>query len=388
MINTLEMEGQNKTPAITNTKALNQAVNRANQFFVAWQRMVDADIKTPFTDKENLKSMVRTSQEEFMNEYSSILKNQKAVTGGATATGEGLVNIEYNPIEEILDIKGGAFRNSGVRFSSEQIGTAHFPTATGTGDFTAATAGSSTTNDVTPTFYDQTVPINDYIAEIPIYNHPVLTSYVGSPAQLYSLFEAALEEKKKVLEDDLLAQALSGSGAITILPTSSATYAPIASSIQDLIVKRIRKYGRVKVYVNHDGMYRWLDERDADGNFPSLSAKFVFNNNSQEVPEVGRVGTFAGAEVHIVPKILSTYTTNASNAINAQTGGTKTAAFVGIPNMAGIARGRREFDTISVFNHTNDLTAFRTNQTIMGALTHMGANVLNPDAWGYYAFDV
>lgn len=388
MINTLEMEGQNKAPAITNTKALNQAVNRANQFFVAWQRMVDADIKTPFTDKENLKSMVRTSQEEFVNEYSSILKSQKAVTGGATATGEGLVNIEYNPIEEILDIKGGAFRNSGVRFSSEQIGTAHFPTATGTGDFAAANAGSSTTNDVTPTFYDQTVPINDYIAEIPIYNHPVLTSYVGSPAQLYSLFEAALEEKKKVLEDDLLAQALSGSTDVTILPTSSASFAPIASSIQDLIVKRIRKYGRVKVYVNHDGMYRWLDERDADGNFPSLFAKFVFSNNSQEVPEFGRVGTFAGAEVHIVPKILSTYTTNASNAINAQTGGTKTAAFVGIPNMAGIARGRREFDTISVFNHTNDLTAFRTNQTIMGALTHMGANVLNPDAWGYYAFDV
>lgn len=388
MLETLNMQGQTKSPAIINNKAMDQAVSRANQFFVAWQRMVDSDIKTPFSDKESLKNMVRTSQQEFVNEYSDILKSRKAVTGAAAATGEGLVNIEYNPIDEILDIKGGAFRASGVRFASEQIGTAHFPSATGTGDFVAATAGSSTTNDVTPTFYDQTIAIADYIAEIPIYNHPVLTSYVGSPAQLYALFEGALEEKKKVLEDDLLAQALSGSADVTILPTSSATYAPIASSIQDLVVKRIRKYGRVKIYVNQDAMYRWLDERDANGNFIDLSSKFIFSNNAQEVPEVGRVGTFAGAEVHIVPKIPSTYTTNASNAITAQTGGTKSAAFVGIPNMAGIARGRREFDTISVFNHTNDLTAFRTNQTIMGALTHMGANVLNPDAWGYYAFDV
>ena len=53
---------------------------------------------------------------------------------------------------------------------------------------------------------------------------------------------------------------------------------------------------------------------------------------------------------------------------------------------AGIAKSPDEFDFISVFNPQNNYYQFTQGLTTIGAQTNIGASILNPTAWQYYAF--
>jgi hypothetical protein len=331
-----------------------------------------------------------------LNKVKSLMKN-KAITGASAATGNALVGENFDPVDlSLVTIERGfSFVNSGVRFRPNVAGSYTFPAFNGFGDFTASTPGSSLKNDIA-----SSVGVNNqinpslYQAEIPIYEDPALTDYLHNLADLYSVFENILEIKKEQLADDLLAQAITANpSGITIKTAPSGTYFLVTRAIKELVAEK-SKFGRPKIYLNHSGLTRILTEQDANGQMSSESyeglgnGKFRFANNNGEIPQSGLVGFMAGVEVHIVPKILNTYTVNGSNAVTAQTGGSNTIVAVGIPQMAGVVRGRPEFDFVKAYTSQESLTVFRESEATIGAKTYMGADLINPNGWGYYAFAV
>jgi hypothetical protein len=380
-----------------NTKAL-------PQFVKTWNTLADQN-----QEYDKIIDLEQLNEQEVVKEYSSFKSSDeykgitksffnKAVTGAGATTGSGLVATVFQPLEEIVSVQGGAFLASGVRFKDNQIGSATFPAASNPGHYKAGTSGSTINNDVTSgnPFFNNTATLLPYTAEVDIYDNPVTVNYIGGAGQLFALFETFLANEKLVLSDTLLAASITGSSAVTALPTSGATYAPIGSSILKMITN-LSKYGKPTVYLNHGGFYKWLDERNSLGDgvkYPG--GNFVFTSANGEVSAIGKVGVFAGADVFIVPNdttdatnptgVLSAYTTNGSNVITAQTGGTKTVAIVAIPRFLGIAKTGNENDIITNFSPSNSYQAFSTGQNIIAGRTHMGTVVINPTTVQYYAF--
>ena len=206
------------------------------------------------------------------------------------------------------------------------------------------------------------------------------------------MFEQVLEIKKGVLADKLVVSALAANPTgITTRAASGATSFPLMTEIM-FLVSELSRFGTPAVYVNRRGLMRILSEQDQLGNFSNAglsglgNGKFVYADNKGQIPRKGLVGYTMGAEVYIVPSIPNTLTVNPSNAITATTGGVNTLLAVGIPGMAGVVRGRAEDDFVTIYSPSNDRQAFREAQTSIGAYTYMGANILNPYGWGYYAF--
>jgi len=360
-------------------------IELAKQFFGSW----NAIAKSVGDNDRIIKDL---DVEKFSKEYFEV---KKAITGAETATGSSLVSSEYQALDSahLNYTKGGAFRLSGAMVKTNQVGSAVFtgfnPTAKFVAHSSSTTAGSNDIIDSTGV--TATVAINRYIAQIPIYDDPVTANYVNSPAQLFAVFEKFLEDRKMLLEDTLSAAAITSNASVTALATSSESYAKISSSIYRMITNLV-KYGQLPaVYLNHSGLYSLLNERDANGQFMNddlskAGMKFSFANANGMIPEVGLVGYMMGSPVYVTSEILSTYMTDASNVITAQTGGNKTAVIVGLPKQLGIARGRQEFDFVTIFNPQNDRTQFTTGITEIDAQTYAGAGVINPVGFQYYAF--
>jgi hypothetical protein len=369
---------------ISNTKSKFPS-QRVSAFFEAFNAKMD-ELGLPE------RKITEVDDTAFYNELSEM--NKKALTGAAVNTGSGLVATTFNPLTEIVGVNGGVFLSSGVQFKDNQVGSAVFPAATNLGHYVAAPSGTSTTNEVYGTRGSTyTIPLTSYNAEVLINDNPILTSYIGSPAQLYALFEDYLNREKLVLSDNILTNAITTNANIANLAASTETYAPVGSTILRMITN-LAKYasGKTAVYLNHAGFYIWLNERNSLGDgvkYPG--GEFIYSSANKIIPSEGLVGYYAGAAVYIVPTdgttgILSTYTVNGSNVITAQTGGTKTVVIVGIPQRAAIAKAGNINDSITIFNRENSLTNFRDGTTVIGARTVMGAGVLEAGSWQLYAF--
>lgn len=367
----------------------------------AWKLNQARQLGTAFAQLSTMRSDIPQlsdvqDSETFIKSYSKASQAfKKAITGASALTGNALVGQTFEPLDfSMITIEqGNAFVESGVQFFRNLVGQKTIPAFNNFGDFIPSTPGTPLTNDVAVNKAINN-PLNPalYQAEIPLYEDPALTDYLHDLGRLYAVFEQVLEVKKQQLADDLLAQAITANPTgITIKPVSSSTYFPITLSIKQLVAE-LSKFGRPKIYVSNNGLSAVINEQDANGQFASENVegigngKFRFSTPNGVIPEKGLVGFMAGAEVHIVPKIKSTYTVNGSNAVTAQTGGSHTIAAVGIPQMAGIGRGRPEHDFVQVYTSQDSLTVFRSSEPTIGAKTYMGATVANPYGWGYYAF--
>jgi len=395
-------DNPNKT--LTQSTLNPNQVHQAKQFFKAWN-----DVAYSRGEEGN---MIDLSNAELMsqtfNEYSEL--KQKAVTGAGASTGLGLVSSTFEPLTEILSVQGGGFIKSGIQFKDNQIGSAVFPAAANAGHYKDGASGSTVNNDVTSgnPFFNNSAVLAPKTLEIPIYDNPVLVNYQPGPAQLLTVWESYIANEKLVLADTLMANSIVSTTGVTALATSGAPYAPIASSIMKMISK-VAKYGRPVVYVNEDGYFKLIDERNSNGDgvkYPltiNLFGQTVVNGQvTGEIPRVGKIGSLNGmADLVLIPTdatdstnqtgIRSTYNTNGSNVITVSsgvptTGGTKTAAIVGIPRFAGVGKAGNQFDVISVFNAQNSYYSFSTGQLVIGSRVHMGAVTINPVAWQYYAF--
>lgn len=356
----------------------------AKQFFKSWNAIAksNGDLDRVIKDVDAVK---------FSKDYFEV---KKAITGAGATTGSSLVSSEYQALDpaHLNYTKGGAFRMSGALVKSNQVGSAVFTGFNPTSKFVAhASSTTPGSNDIIgSTSVTKTIAINRYIAQVPIYDDPVTANYVSSPAQLFAVFEKFLEDRKMLLEDTLSAVAISSDANVTALASSSETYAKISSSIYKMITS-LSQFGRPVVYLNHSGLYSLLNERNADGMFMNddltkAGMKFNFANTTGMIPEVGLVGYLMGSPVFVTSEILSTYTVDGSNVVTAQTGGSKTLAIAGLPRQLGIARGRSDFDFVTMFNPQNDRTQFTTGITEIDAQTYAGAGVINPKGFQYYAF--
>ena len=373
----------------------NLDTKQAYQFIKAWNQVQEANGNiSNLIHVDGAKDLEKIKSE--YNEYRGAVKS-KAITGASAATGSGLISQTY----DIADLSmvaielGDAARSSGIPFKSGVKGTYNKPGFQGFGDYQASTPGSALTADVAVNV-GVIRPINPalYQAEIPVYDDPIFTDYVGNRGQLIAMFQQVLNIKKGTLRDNLLFTDLtSNPTGLTISTPSSATYFPIAQSINALVsrLRRFAQAGPVKIYVNQFGLTRIINEQDQMGNFSNQAnfntiMKFTPARADMAMPEVGLAGRMCGAEVHVVPAIKNTYTVNASGAVTAQTGGSNTIVAVGITNAAAVIAGDPADDFITVFDATNDRAAFREATTSVAARTYAGAGIMNPYMWGYYSF--
>lgn len=332
---------------------------------------------------------------QFVNEYTDIqksLKARKSTTGAGTATGSGLIHTEFMPLTEdmIADVLGGAFAASGAQKRINSA-TVQFTSTGPLGRYVAQTSNpaSPTKNEVSPTYYTLKIAPEQQIAEVEIYDAPVLASYTPSPAQLISVFRTVLELTKEQREDEIVAEAVTGNANVAALPVSSAGRFGIAERILKARMD-ISVYGRPTIYMNEVGFYTFLNERDGNENFSinNVNYQFIKMTVGGDVPRVGKIGTFVGCPVVLVPEIKNTYTVNGSNVVTGQTGGNRTVVMVGIPRHVGIVRGPNVMDYVSGFTGQNSRENAREGVTSIIGKTFMNGGVINPTTWAYYAFQV
>lgn len=336
----------------------------------------------------------------FQKEYADIKKStafkqtmQKATSGAGASTGSGLIHEDFVPftVDMVANERGGGFRASGVDRRTNSR-TVNFTSSGAFGDFVPATSGSSTTNEISPTYELLKLAPEPYIAEIQIFDDPVLANYNPSPAQLLSVFRVMLEIKKEENEDLIASDAVVNNASypnIEALPPSPLSDLQLAERVIKLVTQ-FRKFGRPAIYMNENAFYSFVTQQGGDKHFvvDNKNYNFTMFEIQGEVVEVGRVATFAGCPVFKVPKIRNTYTVNASNRITATTGGSNTAIFVGIPRHMGIIRGYNSMDSVVAFDRTRELSSFRRAETVIGATTYMNAGIINQKTWGYYSFTV
>ena len=375
---------------ITKEKSINMLEDNqmriADQFIKAYNNLAVND------PSQRCKALPAVKSDDLVSAYAEF--KSKAITGATAVTGNALVGQTFAPISlDLIAIEmGDVFRSSGVYFEANVRGQKTFPAFQGFGKFTKVTPGTSVTNDIAVNVGVNN-PVNpaQYQAEIPLYNEPSLTAYQGNIGAMFGVFEQVLEVQKGYLADDLMAEAITTNptGITALDSTGATTYFPIVNKIQEL-VNKFSKYGPVKVWMNHYALTKVMTEQSSTGDLSNTSlaglgnGRLIIGNNGI-IPKAGLVGYMCGAEVWLVPAIKSTYTVGASNAVTAQTGGTKTVIVVGIARALGTVRGVAENDFVTVFDPKNSRDNFRDATTTIGAYTYSGSSVLNPYMVGYYA---
>lgn len=336
--------------------------------------------------------IVELDSELVQKSANSYTVKKKALTGANPASGNAMVGQNYAPIS--LDLfaieKGDVFRTSGSQFRANVSGNYTFPAFQNIGKFASTTPGTPLTNDIgTGTGVNNPVLFDRYAAEFGLFESPLLSDYLHDRGQAFAVFEQVIEMRKGTLADDLVVNNIATNPAgITALATSGETDFPVTQEANKLI-NQFRKFGVPKVYVNHQGLSILQNEslQSSNGANTVTTQFFRTSNLNGAIPEMGLAGYLNGAEVHIVPAIPSTVTVDGSNVITSLSGGTDTFLFVAIPQKAiGQIRGKAETDTIAIFDSTNSLEAYRSDETIIGAKTNMGASLINPYMAGYYCF--
>jgi hypothetical protein len=372
-------------------------LNLANSFFTEFNKAVSN------SPELGLKPLAPMKPEAFISEYRAAYAPirstiEKAITGASAATGNAMVGQQFMPVsmDYIALQLGNVYAESGASQRVGAVGQQTFPAFQNFGDYSTVTpAGDLTTQTVNDIATNIGVnrPIAPALqrAEIPLFQDPALTAYLDNRGALFALFENILDVKKGVRLDQLInADLTANPTGLTILPANIGQF-PITKAIMQLITQ-FSAFGEPKVFLNTRGFYRLMSEQDTVGNLSNEglngigNGKFIWSSADRRVPRKGLVGLLFGAEVHIVPSILNIYTTNASNAITAQSGGASTFVAVGYTPALGVVRGRPEDDFVQAFTPSNSLINARTGTSTILGMAYLGAGVINPYMWGYYAF--
>jgi len=319
------------------------------------------------------------------------IDNLKTFSGAGAATGQGLIETRVDTPITFVGTQGGVFIEAGVDYKTNQNHNVTVNSFSLNGTYSQIACGTATDNEIS-TFATGTATLLRERAEIQGCEDVIART--PDRTQLIASFENALENEKLVLADRKAAAAVTSNASVAAINTTGlATYGPITDAMLAMIGNLGGLYsqpGTGHVFLMNNTVFsKMLREQTADGAFQNATVfsagHFQADYPNGRRPTVGLVGYFAGFPVYLTNGILSTYTVNASNVIQAQTGGTNSAVLFGLPYTLGLYRGAAEFDTITVFNPQNDRQSYLEGEITVGAATYMAAVLKAPAAWNYYA---
>lgn len=318
-----------------------------------------------------------------------IINNVKSFTGANAATGSGLVETRVDTPITYVGVNGGVFIAAGVDYKANQGFNPTVNSFSLSGSYAQIACGTDTENEIS-TFTTGTATLMRERAEIQ--GCEDIIARTPDRASLINMFEQALEEEKLVLADKKAAAAITSNASVVAVNTIVASQGEITLAMLEMqkdVGTLVSRPSRKQVYMmNNETFVRFLQEQTTTGalinNVGFAQGQFT-PSYSNDRPSEGLMGYFGGYKVYVTEGILSTYTVNGSNAITAQTGGSKSAILFGLPYTLGVYRGLSEYDDIVVFDTKNDRQSYYEGEITVGAATYMAAVLKAPVAWTYYA---
>lgn len=328
----------------------------------------------------------RKSPIDFSPILEESIHNLKTFTGATTATGQGLIETRVSTPITFVGNRGGVLIEAGVDYKPNSNYNVTFNSFQLNGSYQQIACGTDTANEIS-TFAANTATLLRERAEIQGCEDVIART--PDRSQLLLSFELALENEKLLLADRKAVAAVTTNPSVAAIdPATLQTYGPIADAMLSMQANLAGMYsepGTGHIYVmNQTVLSKLLREQDSSGKFQNGSY-FERSYENGRRPSSGLVGYFDGFPVYVTNGVLSTYTTNASGVITAQTGGNKSAVLFGLPFTLGIARGPAEYDMIQVFTPQNDRQSYYEGEVTIGAATYMAAVVKSPAAWNYFA---
>jgi len=317
-----------------------------------------------------------------------VIENSKSFSGADVANGSGLIQTSVISPLVGLTRRGGVFIESGANFVDNASFDVTFGGVSLNGSYLRFAYSVTTANEIS-SFTSLTLNLLRERAEI-VGAEDVLARNPNA-SQAISIFEQLLENEKLRIADVKAAAAITGNASVANIDQTtpltqgqiSGTMATMSGNIGGL--ETIANIGHA-YYMNQQGFNKFLREQSTTGAFINsngFSQGFfepAYVNGKRAT--IGLVGYFNGFPVYLNGGILNTYAVNATTkAITAQTGGTSTAVLFGLPNTLGIGRGDRKYDTINIFDSSNDRASYYEGSVTVGAVTRMAAGVIIPAAW-------
>jgi len=318
----------------------------------------------------------------------AIIENAKTFRGDAVSLGSGL--IQTNVVTPIVGLTrtGGVFIGAGANYKDDQDGNVVFNGVGLNLTFQRFPYDSITQNEVSEFF---SLSLNLEVERADIKGAEDVLARTPDMNSAIAIFEQLLQNEKLRLSDVKAAAGITGNASV---PNIDQTTPLAQGQITASMVQMLGNLGELETlkgtglgyFMNQRGYSRLLREQSTTGAFINAPRDSVghfekaYNNGAR--PTSGFVGNFDGIPVYITSGILNTYSVNATTkAVTAQTGGTNTVVTLGLLDTLGIASGKREFETISVFDPSNDRTSYLEGTVMIGARTRMAAGVLIPAGW-------
>lgn len=328
---------------------------------------------------------------------------EKGLDGGTSTAGSGLLQTNYiNRLTSIAP-QGGVFEMAGAEILRNQPGTqlqflSHYA-GTGSGYQKLASNNASgvyssltsVTNDKSGTWYNPTAPIEGYIVETFV-RKSLLRGYMGNPNDIINIYQSDFLRRDELLLDEICADKIVLNSGVAGVASAGASVGNLAQTFLNArAVLKARGVRNVDLHLSPNGHNQFISQRaNSTGQFLLFNigngetAQYTPIRNADGTDkEVGLVGTFEGSKVYINNGVRDVYTTTGNN-ISAVTGGSNTAMLIGDSRYVGAGTGISQYNETTIISDTE--TARRLGVVSIFRDTAAGGEVMNPQAWTYFAF--
>lgn len=375
-------------------------LNKARQFTEAVIKIAKSEGYHDFVEQ----ACNKESQARFLENMKSFGATDRSGTGNTPATGSGFLQVNSAPIQVYS-------QPSGIKDAIISRGFSFAPN----GNLISGTPGRGFEVEM-PTLrfsgesryktFDQALDLDDssvtrglstykliprrYVVQLPFTTlQGISTNH--SLSDMYNIYREQDKVDKQLLMDRILVDSLNPLvGNTSIVNTSLSTQAnfPLISSIFDMEASLYEQgVQTVAVLVNYKQAKRIADELLSSGvrtdNFSgSTLGGRKFNLTNSNSPYYGNIGA---VEVFRTNLIKDEYVSSAG-AIDANTGGNKSAMFAFDPSAVANNKGSEEYEKFVVETETNMVRAITNGGCQLAAICHAGGVVVEPTRATYVTF--
>lgn len=375
-------------------------LNKASQFTEAVIKIAKSNGHHDFVEQ----ACNKESQARFLENIKSFGATDRSGTGNTPATGSGFLQVNSAPIQVYS-------QPSGIKDAIVSRGFSFAPN----GNLISGTPGRGFEVEM-PTLrfsgesryktFDQALDLDDssvtrglstykliprrYVVQLPFTTlQGISTNH--SLSDMYNIYREQDKVDKQLLMDRILVDSLNPLiGNTSIVNTSLSTQAsfPLISSIFDMEASLYSEGAQtVALLVNYKQAKRIADELLSSGvridNFSgSTLGGRKFNLTNSNSPYYGNIGA---VEVFRTNLIKDQYVSSAG-AIDANTGGNKSAMFAFDPSAVANNKGSEEYEKFVVETETNMVRAITNGGCQLAAICHAGGVVVEPTRATYVTF--
>lgn len=375
-------------------------LNKARQFTETVIKVAKSNGYDDFVEK----ACNKESQARFLENMKSFTATDRSGTGNTPATGSGFLQVNSAPIQVYS-------QPSGIKDAIVSRGFSFAPN----GNLISGTPGRGFEVEM-PTLrfsgesryktFDQALDLDDssvtrglstykliprrYVVQLPFTTlQGISTNH--SLSDMYNIYREQDKVDKQLLMDRILVDSLNpliGNTSIVNASLSTQANFPLISSIFDMEASLYEQgVQTVAVLVNYKQAKRIADELLSSGvrtdNFSgSTLGGRKFNLTNSNSPYYGNIGA---VEVFRTNLIKDKYVSSAG-AIDANTGGNKSAMFAFDPSAVANNKGSEEYEKFVVETETNMVRAITNGGCQLAAICHAGGVVVEPTRATYVTF--